>query len=45
MFNEQLQVELNGTIKVKSIEKFNEVDANVLLYVSVIINEALGRLD
>lgn len=34
MFKEQLQVELTGTVKVKSIEKFNNEDANVLLYVS-----------
>lgn len=34
MFNEQLQIELNGAIKINSIEKFNEEDADVLLYVS-----------
>lgn len=34
MFNEQLQVELTGTVKIKSIEKFNDEDPNVLLYVS-----------
>lgn len=34
MFNGQLEVELKGVVKVKSIEKFREGDANVLLYVS-----------
>lgn len=34
MFNEQLQVERIGTVKIKSIEKFNDEDPNVLVYVS-----------
>lgn len=35
MFKEQLQVELNGTVKIKSIEKISDDDVNVLLYVSL----------
>lgn len=35
MFNDQLEIELKGTIEIKSIEKFNEDDADVLLYVSI----------
>lgn len=34
MFKEQLQVERIGTVKIKSIEKFNDEDRNVLIYVS-----------
>lgn len=34
MFNEQLQVELSGTVKIKSIEKFAPENPNVKIYVS-----------
>lgn len=34
MFEEQLQIERNGTIKIKSIAKFANVDNNTLYYVS-----------
>lgn len=34
MFDEQLAVELAGSVKIKSIEKFNDVNSDVLLYVS-----------
>lgn len=37
MFNQQLQVELTGSVKIKSIEKFSPGDDNVLLYVSLFI--------
>ncbi|KAG4072661.1 hypothetical protein HA402_004750 [Bradysia odoriphaga] len=36
MFDEQLEIERNGTIKIKSIAKFDKVDDNVLYYRSKI---------